>query len=135
MDKILVCFDGSEGSKKALNKAMNLMDENGTLFLLAVIESFDEDKFIDRDMHEKLKTKASEMIEGVVGDMGEHGFDFKGLVEEGSPSEVIIDFSNRLDVDLIMIGRRGHGKLGRFVIGGVASRVVQYANKPVMVVR
>ena len=34
MKKILLGFDGSEGSENALNKAMMIMDENGELISL-----------------------------------------------------------------------------------------------------
>jgi len=37
MKKILLGFDGSEGSENALNKAMMLINENGELIILAVV--------------------------------------------------------------------------------------------------
>jgi len=56
-------------------------------------------------------------------------------VEEGDPAAIIIDVSNKLDVDLIVLGSKGKSELGRYLIGSVANKVVQYAHKPVMVVR
>ena len=39
------------------------------------------------------------------------------------------------EFDLIVLGSRGTSELGQFLLGSVANRVVQYAHKPVMVVR
>ena len=57
------------------------------------------------------------------------------MVEEGDPAARIIDISSKLDVDLIVLGSRGTSELGQFLLGSVANKVVQYAHKPVMVVR
>ena len=135
MDKILVGFDGSEGSEQALNRAMLLLEEYGEMIILAVIPSPSDKTFVDEEMHKKLKKKAENMVSEVVRDMGPQDFKITGLVEEGDPASVIIDVANRLDVDLIVLGGKGHSELGQYLIGSVANKVVQYAHKPVMVVR
>ena len=135
MKKILVGFDGSEGSEQALNRAMMLIDEYGELFLLAVIPTPSNKTFVDDEMYRKIKKKAKILIEGVIADIGSHEYEIKGMVEEGDPAARIIDISNKLNVDLIVLGSTGTSKLGQYLIGSVANKVVQYAHKPVMVVR
>ena len=135
MKKILVGFDGSEGSEQALNRAIMIIDDFGELFLLAVIPSPEDKTYVDASIYEKLKIKANNLINGVIKDIGEHEFTVKGLVEEGDPASLIIEISNKLDVDLIVLGSKGQSELGRYLIGSVANKVVQYAAKPVMVVR
>jgi nucleotide-binding universal stress UspA family protein len=135
MKKILVGFDGSEGSEQALNRAMMLIDEYGELFILAVIPSQSNKIFVDNDMYKKIKKKADILIDSVIADIGSHEYSTTGMVEEGDPAARIIDVSNRLNVDLIVLGSRGTSKLGQYLIGSVANKVVQYAHKPVMVVR
>lgn len=135
MNKILVGFDGSEGSKQALNKSISLLDEHGELILLAVIPSPADKTFVDDEMYKTMKKKAENMIAELVRGMGQQGFTLTGLIEEGDPSARIIDVSNRLNVDLIVLGSKGTSKIGWYLIGSVANKVVQYAHKPVMVVR
>lgn len=135
MNKILVGFDGSEGSKQALNKSILLLDEHGELVLLAVIPSPADKAFVDNEMYKTMKKRAEDMIAEVVSNMGQQGFSLTGLIEEGDPSARIIDVSNRLNVDLIVLGSKGTSKIGWYLIGSVANKVVQYAHKPVMVVR
>ena len=135
MKKILVGFDGSEGSEQALNRAMMLLDEYGELILLAVVPSYGDKSLVDSDAYSKLKKKAENLINNTITDLGEQSFQITGLIEEGDPSAKIIDVANRLKVDLIVLGSKGTSELGRYLIGSVANKVVQYAAKPVMVVR
>ena len=135
MKKILVGFDGSEGSEQALNRAMMLINEYGELILLAVVPSPSEKTFVDKETYANLKKKAERLIADVIADIGSHDFTITGLVEQGDAASIIIDVANRLDVDLIVLGSRGLSELGRYLIGSVANKVVQYAHKPVMVVR
>ena len=135
MNKILVGFDGSEGSEQALNRAIMIIGEYGELILLAVIPSPEDKAFVDDEMYKKVKIKAENLIKDVILDLGKHEFTITGLVEEGDPASVIIDVSNRLNVDVIVLGSTGQSELGQYLIGSVANKVVQYAHKPVMVVR
>ena len=135
MRKILVGFDGSEGSEQALNRAIMLLDEYGELFLLAVIPSPADKAFVDEEMYKKMKKKAEKLINDVINDIGHHEFTITGMVEEGDPAARIIDVANKLNVDLIVLGSKGTSEFGQYLIGRVANKVVQYAYKPVMVVR
>jgi len=135
MKKILVGFDGSEGAEQALNRALMLIEEYGELILLAVVPSPSDKTFVDDEIYQNLKKKAEIVISDVIRDLGEHEFTITGMIEEGDPAAIIIDVSNKLDVDLIVLGSKGKSELGRYLIGSVANKVVQYAHKPVMVVR
>jgi nucleotide-binding universal stress UspA family protein len=135
MNKILIGFDGSERSKKALNRAMTLLGKYGEMIILAVIPSPNDKTFVDADAYIFLKKKAKNLVDQTILDIGEHEFKIKGMVKEGDPASVIIDAANRLNVDLIVLGSKGQSELNQYLIGSVANKVVQYAAKPVMVVR
>ena len=135
MKKILVGFDGSEGSDMALNKAMALVDEYGELILLAVVPSPSDKTFVDIEMYKRMRKKAESLISDAISDIGSHEYKITGMTEEGDAAAKIIDVANKLDVDLIVLGSRGTSEIGRYLLGSVANKVVQYAHKPVMVVR
>jgi len=135
MQKILVGFDGSEGAEQALNRAMMLIDEFGLLILIAVVPPKTDITFVDVDAYKKMKKRAETIINDTIRDIGVHDFTVKGIVEEGDVAAKIIDVSNKLKVDLIVLGSKGTSEIGRYPIGSVANKVVQYAAKPVMVVR
>jgi len=120
MRKILVGFDGSEGSEQALNRAMMLLDEYGELFLLAVIPGPSDKAFIDENIYKTMKRKAQNLINDVIIDIGSHAFEVEGLIEEGDPAAIIIDMANRLNVELIVLGSKGQSELGQYLIGSVS---------------
>jgi len=135
MKRILVGFDGSEGSEHALNRAQMLIEENGELILLAVVPSPDDRSLVDADAYKKLKQKAENLIAQVISDLGQHDFTITGMVEKGDAAATIIEVANNLKCDLIVLGSKGTSEIGQYLIGSVANKVVQYAAKPVMVVR
>jgi nucleotide-binding universal stress UspA family protein len=135
MKRILVGFDGSEGSENALNKAMSLIDIDGELILLAVVPSPNDKSLLDNEIYAQLKRKARSLIDNVIADIGSHEYLITGVVEEGDVAATIIDVANNLNCDLIVLGGKGASEIGQYPIGSVANKVVQYARKPVMVVR
>ena len=135
MKKVLVGFDGSEGSENALNKAMMIMDEGGELIVLAVVPLPSEKNFVDQKTYELMKQKAKNIVDSVLQDVGRHDYDVAGMVEEGDIAAKIIDIANSLQCDIIVLGSKGASELGTYPIGSIANKVVQYAHKPVMIVR
>jgi nucleotide-binding universal stress UspA family protein len=56
-------------------------------------------------------------------------------VVTGSPAAEIIRATGEPGVDLTVVGARGLGFLGRFILGSVSERVLEHAACPVLVVR
>ncbi len=59
------------------------------------------------------------------------GLDFRTLFRTGNPAQTILDVAQSEAVDLIVLGRQGHGSV---FYGNVASRVARHAECPVLVV-
>jgi len=57
------------------------------------------------------------------------------VVGPGEPANGILKAAEELAADLIVIGTRGLGGLGRLLIGSVSRKIVHRANIPVLVVR
>lgn len=53
----------------------------------------------------------------------------------GHAGKAIADTASRLGADLIVVGSKGRSRIAGFVLGSVASRVVQSATCPVLVAR
>lgn len=53
----------------------------------------------------------------------------------GPPAQRILECAQLLDVAVIVMGTRGHGPLGSVLLGSVAYRVVQDADRPVTLLR
>jgi len=136
MKRILVGFDGSEGAENALNKAMMLIDDDGEIIILAIVPKPSDHNLVDEKSYEVLKLRARNIIDTVTRDIGAPEFTVTGMIREGEDiAAVIIDVANELRCDLIVLGSKGSSSLGKYPLGSVANKVVQYAAKPVMVVR
>ena len=135
MKKILVGFDGSEGSMEAIQRALNIINEDGELVLLAVVPSPEDKLFVDPEIYKEFRKKAEKLIDDVKENLKSNSVSVNGIVEEGDAAVKIIDVANRLSCDLIVLGSRGTSEIGRYLLGSVANKVVQYAHKPVMLVR
>lgn len=73
--------------------------------------------------------------QGLVASGREMGAEVTFLVWEGSPGEAIVEAALAEEADLIVVGSRGRGAVGRVLIGSVSDHVVRHAPCPVMVVR
>jgi hypothetical protein len=56
-------------------------------------------------------------------------------LREGDPAEEIVALAEGLDADLVVVGSRGSGLVGRLITGSVSEAVVRRAPCPVLVVR
>lgn len=57
------------------------------------------------------------------------------VVVSGNPAEVLTEYADQNQCDLIVIGARGIRSALGVMLGGVAQQVVEYANRPVLVIR
>ena len=135
MNRILVGIDGSEGSQLALDKAKSLISDEGEIILIAVVPTPKKKTFVDNQIYNKIKKKADLILKNTMKDIGEKNYSIRGIIEKGDAAEKIIDTALNLNVDLITLGSRGSSKIGVYTIGSIANKVVQYAHKPVLVVR
>lgn len=63
-----------------------------------------------------------------------HGIHAEYLHPEGAASDVIVEQAARMKADLIVMGSRGHGAMGQWLLGAVVSRVLATSSTPVLVV-
>ena len=57
------------------------------------------------------------------------------VIDDSSPTEGILEYAQKQNVDLIVIATRGHSTLERLLIGSVTERVVRHAKCAVLTVK
>ena len=57
------------------------------------------------------------------------------IVATKSIAAEIVEYADKLKVDLIIVGTTGRSGLKRMLLGSVASEVVKYADCPVLIVK
>jgi nucleotide-binding universal stress UspA family protein len=130
--KILVPIDGSIQSIKALNAATELFGRTlqTRIFALNVIEWTDEqDESWDSRMTSKIEEEGRRMLKSVV--ISSRECTLERIVKVGDPPSKIAELAEKLDVDLIMMGRTGIGN-SQVEVGHVTSKVLRLTSKPVL---
>lgn len=61
--------------------------------------------------------------------------DCKVVILYGEPGPAIIDYTNKEQVDLVVIGSRGLNALQEMVLGSVSHKVVKPVHCPVVIVK
>jgi nucleotide-binding universal stress UspA family protein len=134
--KILCPVDFSETSRKALNAALGLADAfSAKLDVIHVSPDYLIRKMRvmeDRDRAAKtLRESAENRLDNF---LREFSLKEAGRVEEGEPGSEIVSFSERQDVDLIVMGARGLGFVRGLFIGSVTDAVLKSSPCPVFVI-
>ncbi|MGC9418117.1 MAG: universal stress protein [Rhodovulum sp.] len=141
---ILVPYDGSQGARNALAKAIDLARlceaklEILTVYRhhsmleasLSMVRKEDPGNLDDvmrghaREVAEHAKTICAEAgLEGV-----------RAFVKSGHASRTIVRFAEEHGHDLIVIGSRGLGSIENYLLGSVSHKVTGMADIPVLVV-
>lgn len=135
--RILIAYDGSESSKKAFDAALDLAAKDGAeLFVLTVVRppEIGDDVEIEAVIENSREYHAKLLIP-LKHPAATRGVKAHFEVGVGHPAEQIIYDADRHGVDLIVVGHRGRSKFVRLLLGSVSKHVVQYADRPVLVVR
>lgn len=134
MGKILVGYDGSEGARKAVDRAVTMVKEGDEVVLLFVIPPATMEEFVDLDSG-LTKEGAKGMLEDVSESLEEKGIRIRSVVKEGDVADEIIKLGTELECDLIVVGSHGLSKVGTFALGDVAEEVARKSSRPVLLVR
>jgi len=135
--KILLAFDGSEPSRKALSFAMDLArNHNAELAVLTVAEVPQLPEDVETTaILEQSQAAHQKLLESVGDELRSSGLQASLHLAVGHPAHQILGEASRLGVDVLVLGHRGRGLLDRWRLGSVTHRVISYAECAVTVVR
>jgi len=135
---ILLSFDGSGFSKKALDRTCELSKIDGSeITTIYVIPRYEEmiEFFSTSFIKENLHHDAERIMEKAKAIAADHGVKINTEIAEGDEAEKIVAAANRLKNDLIIRGTHGWTGVNKAIIGSVVERVIINAPCPVLVVK
>lgn len=137
MQKIMVAWDGSETAAQAFEKAAELAARfDAELHVVSVAqvpdhaETTGEYRGAIEDAERFFERKREALEEAT----RRHGVSYRKEVIHGHPSQALIEYAQEGDFDLMVVGRKGHSALERFMVGSVTRRLAIYAPCPVLIV-
>ena len=84
---------------------------------------------------EQLQTNAHEYLDRIAASLCAEGLRVRTAVVVESPAGAILDYVTAHAVDLIALATHGRGGVARWLVGGVADKVVRGASVPVLLHR
>jgi nucleotide-binding universal stress UspA family protein len=145
-DRVLLAIDGSKESHHATRAAVEVTGAAGSeLHVLSVLETAQllpqmpypgPEAWETSETFEEAEQQARRLLSRVSERIGASG----STVEEshltvGKPDKEILRLAGQLDANLVVVGSRGLGAVGRVLLGSVSDSVVRHAWCSVLVVR
>ncbi len=135
--RILVCYDGSSGSRRALHVAQSLADDvGGTVELLIVIRPPAHAETSDaRD--EAIETERRELSAGLDEEVGNSKQRTVGALHEvihENPADAIALFAKQHGFDLVVVGTHGRERVAHRGVGRSLEALLRQHPCPLLVV-
>lgn len=141
--KVLFAVDNSELSAKVVLNSLNFLNLEDKEIYLATVYEIPDYLFLEGNVDstwileiEKKQEQASRLLlNSFEKSFIEKGFEVKDkLIFRGVPSQEIINFSNKKDIDLVVTGIRTRKHLSKFLLGSVSKRILENVKSDVLIV-
>lgn len=138
-ENILIPTDGSEGVENAVIHALDLARTGGgKIHALHAIDipqrpsGATPDEMTD--LRQQSEKQGRAVTQRITGRATEQDLESERTVEEGAPFRVILDYVDRNDIDVVVMGTRGGTEGERSRLGSTTQRVIPRAPVPVLAV-
>jgi nucleotide-binding universal stress UspA family protein len=134
--RILVAFDASPHAERALNVALSMAgDVKAKLFVLAVIRPPEPAESAEFNaVLEDGRERFEQSFVPIRARAKEKEIELETDVVVGHPAEQVLHRADAIQASLIVLGKRSHTILHRWMLGSNSERVLKYAHCPVMIV-
>jgi nucleotide-binding universal stress UspA family protein len=144
---ILVPYDGSTYSQKALKMAVNMASMfDSSLYLVNIVDvsavsppgqihSKNSRKTLDQ-IKAAVKTSVESYLQKIQKEYGDSGVIIKGFVLEGDATGKLLKFMQDRNIDLVIMGSKGLSGISKIkTLGSVSRKISELAECPVVIVR
>ena len=141
MKRILVTTDGSPSSTEAVAFGVELASEHeAELIFVHVVPTLDVIPAagfggIGGAFPHELTEHDHLLLEEAASVASEHGVLSTTAMLRGNTVDEIVAYADSHDVDLIVVGSRGHGAIAGALLGSVSRGVLGESKRPVLIVR
>ena len=135
---VLVPYDGSDFSKRALNRACQIAkQDNSSVTVLYIIPRYEEmvNFFKTESIRKSLMQEAEKIMESAREFATIQGTVVRTEVSEGYAPDRIAEIAKERGYDLIVIGSHGYRGMNKAIMGSTTERVILNAGCPILVVR
>lgn len=133
--KILLATDGSENAKSAACSGLEIARNTGAEVYAVYVASISCcSSLMPENYEQEIGKEGNEAVAGIEEMGREAGVSVNTVLLQGYPAQEILNFAEKNDIDLIVMGKHGNTGIDRFLLGGVTEKVLRHANSEVLVV-
>lgn len=136
MPRIVVGVDGSAGSVRALQHAVDLARalsaDVDVIHTWQVAYGATELSMMPAVPVTEIPEGAEQVLARVIDSVDAHGVRVDPIVSEGDPASTLLDAAE--GADMLVVGSRGRGGFVGLLLGSVSHKVIHHAPCPVLVV-
>ncbi len=143
-NKILFTLDASDLSKDVVSESLKKLNLEGKEITLLTVYEMPDYLFLEGnvdgnwivEVEKKQKNEALHVLQYYEKMFNDRGLEitYKSALK-GNPAKVIIDYSDKNDIDLVISGIRTKKYYSRFFISSVSKRVLENVNSDVLIVK
>ncbi|MFP4589904.1 MAG: universal stress protein [Halobacteriales archaeon] len=137
-ETILIAFDGSEPSRRALEHAfLEASGHDATLHAVYVVDThrYAEPALSASELRtDAIEEWAKSELEAIEAEGADRGVAVETACRHGTPHQTIVAYADDIDADLVVLGYQGHGHRRHGRMGSVTDRVIQQLTRPALVV-
>ncbi|HEX6594057.1 MAG TPA: universal stress protein [Bacillota bacterium] len=135
---ILIAADGSDHSQRAAKDAIQIAKCHPEASI-EIVYVFDPNKAKSEALShwdaEYVGDQRKRRIKNVEKIVAQSGISYKTTVLNGDPRHMLVDYANRNEADLVVVGSRGLNALQEMVLGSVSHKVAKRVHCPVLIVK
>ena len=136
--RVVIAYDGSEGSREALQTGVELARAAGAIATLVYVRRAPRplvgDPFYEGALSRALRRGLAALAEAH-GFAADSGVAVETELLDGDPAEAILELARLRRADLVVVGCRDRGALAEALLGSVSQAVVHDADRPVLVAK
>jgi nucleotide-binding universal stress UspA family protein len=133
--KILFATDGSDHAEATLQWIIdNLNPQNHTIEILSISDNVRMQHLTESSAYTEIDelldwvdTQTSDIVQETQERLKSHGFESTTHTRVGDPGPIICDLAEELDIDQVIMSRRGRGRVGELLLGSVSQYVLHHA--------
>jgi len=118
--KILIATDGSLTADRAVERGLDIAASLGSAAVLLTVAS---------------EAKAKTVLDRTLADHSNRNQPIETASESGDPASVILDVSEEIGADLIVVGNKGMQGPRRFFLSSIPNKVAHHAKCAVLIVK
>ena len=135
---ILLAWDGSEHSTRAVDKAIEIAkcDTESKVVVVYVADTSKAKSEVLQNWNSVDITGTKEQrLRNIEDKVKKAEIQYEIKMLQGEPGPAIVEYTNKNKFDVVVVGSRGLNALQEMVLGSVSQKVAKRANCPVLIVK